>query len=99
MSMVGCPVIRMTGIGGTGGRAVMHSKRPFRSSSFPGLLLLAAHLTASTAQAADPNLFIMGVWPDRLRLFDQTTESFVGELRLRHAHRGRSRGLSVPGGA
>ena len=62
----------------------MNSKRPFRSSSFPGLLLLAAHLTASTAQAAAPNLFIMGVWPDRLRLFDQTTESFVGELRLRH---------------
>ena len=62
----------------------MNSKLSFRSSSFPGLLLLAAHLTASTAQAADPSLFIMGVWPDQLRLFDQTTESFVGELRLRH---------------
>ncbi len=62
----------------------MNSKRPLRSSSFVGLLLLAAHLTASTARAADPSLLIMGVWPDRLRLFDQTTETFVGELRLRH---------------
>ena len=49
-----------------------------------GLVLLAAHLSLSAAEAADPNLLIMGVWPDRLRLFDQTTESFVGELPLRH---------------
>ena len=62
----------------------MNSKSPLRSSFFLGLLLLAAHLTASTARAADPSLLIMGVWPDRLRLFDQTTETFVGELRLRH---------------
>jgi DNA-binding beta-propeller fold protein YncE len=58
---------------------------PSRSSSVLGMLLLAAvHLQGSVARAAEPNLFIMGVWPDRLRLFDQTTESFVGELRLRH---------------
>ncbi len=59
----------MTGIGGTGGRAVMDSKSPSRSSFFLGLLLLGAHLNAFTAQAADPSLFIMGVWPDRLRLW------------------------------
>ena len=69
MPMVGCPLVRMTGIGGTGGRAVMNSNRPYRSSFFLGLLLLAAHLTAFTARAADPKLFIMGVWPDRLRLW------------------------------
>lgn len=49
-----------------------------------GMLLLAAHLSAAVALANDPSLFIMGVWPDRLRLFDQTSESFVGELTLRH---------------
>jgi len=51
---------------------------------FIGILLLGAHLATATASANDPSLFIMGVWPDRLRLFDQTTESFVGSLTLRH---------------
>lgn len=58
----------------------MHPKGTIRSSFLVVLFLLAA----SAARAADPNLLIMGVWPDRLRLFDPTTESFVGELRLRH---------------
>ncbi len=36
-----------------------------------------------TAQAADPRIFIMGVWPNRLRLFDESTETFTGEISLR----------------
>lgn len=58
------------------------SKGYFRWSPVLGLLLLAA--SSARAAASDPSLFIMGVWPDRLRLFEPATESFVGELRLRH---------------
>ncbi len=44
-------------------------------------LLLGAHPNAFTAQAADPSVFLMGVWPDRLRLFDQTTDSQTASLQ------------------
>ena len=59
----------------------MNSKSPSRSSFLLGLLLLGAHPNAFTAQAADPSLFIMGVWPDRLRLFGQTTDSRTASLQ------------------
>ena len=59
----------------------MNSKSPSRSSFLLGLSLLGAHLNAVTAQAADPSLFIMGARPDRLRLFDQTTDSRTGSLQ------------------
>ncbi len=59
----------------------MNSKSPSRSSLLFGLSLLGAHLNAFTAQAADPSRFIMGDWPDRLRLFDQTTDSRTASLQ------------------
>ena len=34
--------------------------------------------------AAASRTFIMGVWPNRLRLFDEATETFVGEIPLRY---------------
>jgi len=41
-------------------------------------------LLPTLASAAEPRIFIMGVWPNRLRLFDETSEEFVGELGLHH---------------
>lgn len=32
----------------------------------------------------EPRIFLMGVWPDRLRLFDEEAEEFIGDFRLRH---------------
>ncbi len=44
------------------------------------LLLLFPALGA----AAEPRVFIMGVWPNRLRLFDEQKQEFIGEFGLRH---------------
>ncbi len=44
------------------------------------LLLLFPCLAA----AAEPRVFIMGVWPNRLRLFDEQKQEFIGEFGLRH---------------
>lgn len=37
----------------------------------------------ATAQS-EPNVFIAGIWPDRIIFFDQTTDEFTEGLRLRH---------------
>ncbi len=44
------------------------------------LLLLFPALGA----AAEPRIFIMGVWPNRLRLFDEQKQEFIGEFGLRY---------------
>lgn len=49
-----------------------------------GLFLLMALLSAGMASAVEPRIFVIGVWPDRVRFFDEATEEFVGEMRLRH---------------
>jgi len=48
------------------------------------LLLLAARPSAAADGAPKPGIFLMGVWPDRILYFDEKTDSFVGEFRLRH---------------
>lgn len=48
-------------------------------------LTLALLLLASVATAQqEPNIFIAGVWPDRLVFFDQSVDEFTEGLRLRH---------------
>jgi DNA-binding beta-propeller fold protein YncE len=50
------------------------------------LLALAtlAALFPSFAAAAEPRVLLVGVWPNRLRFFDETTELVVGEMQLRY---------------
>ena len=53
----------------------------------PGLLLvLLASLAQPLVALADeaPRVFIMTIWPDRVRILDEETEQFVDEFRLRH---------------
>ena len=45
------------------------------------LLLLSLQ---GLAGAAEPRIFIMGVWPNRLLFFDEATEEIIGELGLRY---------------
>jgi DNA-binding beta-propeller fold protein YncE len=50
-------------------------------------VLLAALATPRPASAADPKpaqVHLLGVWPNRIRLFDEATEQFVGEIGLKH---------------
>ena len=46
--------------------------------------LLILLLGGTLSEAAEPRVFIMGIWPNRLRLFDEASQEFVGELGLRH---------------
>ena len=51
------------------------------------VLTLGVSLPASPAPPADPKssqLHLMGVWPNRLRLFDEATEAFVGDIPLKY---------------
>jgi DNA-binding beta-propeller fold protein YncE len=51
------------------------------------LLALAIAPPAAPAPPADPKgsqLHILGVWPNRLRLFDEATEEFVADIPLRY---------------
>jgi hypothetical protein len=45
---------------------------------------LAIVLSAIPALAAENRTLIMGLWPNQLRLLDEGTEEFVGEIRLRY---------------
>ena len=45
---------------------------------------LALSLSAASALAAENRTLIMGLWPNQLRLLDESTEEFVGEIRLRY---------------
>ena len=38
----------------------------------------------SVAAAVEPRVLLVGVWPNRLRFFDETTEEVVGEMQLRY---------------
>jgi len=38
----------------------------------------------SFAAAVEPRVLLVGVWPNRLRFFDETTEEVVGEMQLRY---------------
>jgi len=38
----------------------------------------------SFAAAVEPRVLMVGVWPNRLRFFDETTEELVGEMQLRY---------------
>ena len=50
------------------------------------LVVLLGMLGAATPSFAqkEPNVFIAGIWPDRIIFFDQTTDAFTDGLRLRH---------------
>ena len=43
-----------------------------------------AGVLPSLAAAAEPQVLLVGVWPNRLRFFDETTEEVVGEMQLRY---------------
>jgi hypothetical protein len=45
---------------------------------------LSLLLSSTSALAAPNRTLIMGVWPNELRLLDESTEKFVGEIRLRY---------------
>jgi hypothetical protein len=48
---------------------------------------LASPRSATATPPADPKasrLHLFGVWPNRLRLFDETTEEFVGDVALKY---------------
>ena len=45
---------------------------------------LALFLSSIPALAAETRTLIMGLWPNQLRLLDESTEEFVGEIRLRY---------------
>jgi hypothetical protein len=47
-------------------------------------LCLAPLLAPSTAAAIEPRVLLVGVWPNRLRLFDEDTEQVVAEMNLRY---------------
>jgi hypothetical protein len=38
----------------------------------------------SVRAAAEPRVFLIGVWPNRIRFFDEVSEEFVGEMQLRY---------------
>jgi len=46
------------------------------------VFLLFVVLFSTLASAAEPRVLIMGVWPNRLRLFDEATEEFTDEITL-----------------
>ncbi|HJS73602.1 MAG TPA: hypothetical protein VJ921_04900, partial [Vicinamibacteria bacterium] len=51
------------------------------------VLTLGVSATAAPAPPADPKssqLHILGVWPNRLRLFDEATDEFVGDIALKY---------------
>jgi hypothetical protein len=51
------------------------------------VLTLASRPSATAAPPADPKpaqLHLFGVWPNRLRLFDEATEEFVGDMALKY---------------
>jgi hypothetical protein len=53
--------------------------------NFRHVTLLLLLLSFSTPSAAvEPRTFVVGLWPNRIALFDEATESVVGELRLRY---------------
>jgi hypothetical protein len=47
-------------------------------------LLLLVTLAPGIAAAVEPRIFLVGVWPNRLRFFDERTEEFVAEMPLRY---------------
>jgi hypothetical protein len=55
-----------------------------KSTRLIALFVLSSSLLPRFSAAADPRLFIMGIWPNRLRLLDEATETFVGEIPLRY---------------
>jgi hypothetical protein len=44
----------------------------------------ALALLPSIAAAAEPRVLLVGVWPNRLRFFDESTEKPIGEMQLRY---------------
>jgi hypothetical protein len=38
----------------------------------------------SVRAAVEPRVFLIGVWPNRIRFFDEVSEEFVGEMQLRY---------------
>jgi DNA-binding beta-propeller fold protein YncE len=55
-------------------------RRVFLAFAFASL----AGLLPSLAAAVEPRVLLVGVWPNRLRFFDETTEAVVGEMQLRY---------------
>jgi hypothetical protein len=51
-----------------------------------GVLALSAWLlpAVAVAVAVEPRIFVIGVWPNRIRFFDEATETFVDEMQLRN---------------
>jgi len=51
------------------------------------VLTLASPFRATAAPPVDPKpsqLHLFGIWPNRLRLFDEATEEFVGDIALKY---------------
>ncbi len=58
-----------------------------RLAAFAFAAALSAGGSEPAAMAADPKasqLHLFGVWPNRLRLFDEATEEFVGDIALKY---------------
>jgi hypothetical protein len=49
-----------------------------------GVILLSASLFPGVVSAVEPRIFVIGVWPNRIRFLDEATEDFVGEMALRN---------------
>lgn len=47
-------------------------------------LIASLLFSGSVFAAQEPTVFLCGVWPDRILVFDQTTETFTEAFRLRH---------------
>jgi hypothetical protein len=45
--------------------------------------LVGAVVAPTLASAVEPRIFVVGVWPNRIRFFDEQTESFTDEIQLR----------------
>jgi hypothetical protein len=48
------------------------------------LLFFAASLFPTSVHAVEPRIFVIGVWPNRIRFFDEAKDAFVGEMALKN---------------
>lgn len=60
--------------------------RPYHSAIVLACLLAVLFPSPGPAAAAEPEprVFLLGIWPNQLRYYDEATESFIGETRLRY---------------
>ena len=66
---------------------IRRSAGPVLAAALLTLVTLVSGPPAMAAPPADPKssqLHLFGVWPNRLRLFDEATEEFVGDIGLKY---------------